>query len=490
MPKSDPLTEGLGKLAALSKSGDYDFIDLGSSKGGSLDYARQRLGLSNGIGIDISASKVEEATARGHLVVQADATALDVTAPLVEAVIAMHFLEHLPDGATARAVLQGACRLASALVYVRQPYFDADVELSRQGLLPYWSNWSGHPNHMLQSDVEAALDPLLFDGTIQRYVIFGARRINDASDPALLPTNSPRNQGFYDSALHGSKPSGPLHVEAFYELGVIVIKDAMPKCCHLALQLSENEYVLADRSSADIGGAPVMTEVESPRRHRGVTSYAQNGEDLQIAYFLGKREEVTYIDVGCLWPVEHSNTYFLYERGGRGLCIDANPTIAQMFREQRPRDVFLNVGVSNQAGSLTYFMHGNPVFNSFSPEVSAHRARQAEERRGPQREGRRLMRSVDIPVITLDEAIRSTGFIDRFGTSVDVLSIDVEGLEREVIGGFSFETIRPKVLVVECLRQKGQPTDPNLLAPALDLAKRGYEVAGYTGHDLYLVDAS
>ena len=31
-------------------------------------------------------------------------------------------------------------------------------------------------------------------------------------------------------------------------------------------------------------------------------SYAQVGEDLQIAYLLGRNKGIHYIDVGCLWP--------------------------------------------------------------------------------------------------------------------------------------------------------------------------------------------
>jgi len=65
----------------------------------------------------------------------------------------------------------------------------------------------------------------------------------------------------------------------------------------------------------------------APSRIRAVPvkSYSQVGEDLQIAYFIGKKEDVRYIDVGCLWPVRHSNTYFFYERGGSGLCVNVGP---------------------------------------------------------------------------------------------------------------------------------------------------------------------
>src|SRR4051794_20737520 len=100
----------------------------------------------------------------------------------------------------------------------------------------------------------------------------------------------------------------------------------------------------------------------------GTTSYSQVGEDLQIAFFLGNSDNVHYIDVGCLWPEKHSNSYYFYRRGGRGLCVDPNPTVADEYRDKRPRDIFVNCGVGSEPAKLTYHMHANPVFNTFSDE--------------------------------------------------------------------------------------------------------------------------
>src|SRR3954454_16855431 len=100
------------------------------------------------------------------------------------------------------------------------------------------------------------------------------------------------------------------------------------------------------------------------------TSYAQCGQDLLIAYFLDDGP-ATYVDIGCLWPQNGSNTYYFYERGGRGVCIDANPEVREEFEAARPRDRFVHTGVSNAPGELTYYMHRLPVFNTFDPGVAA-----------------------------------------------------------------------------------------------------------------------
>jgi FkbM family methyltransferase len=224
-------------------------------------------------------------------------------------------------------------------------------------------------------------------------------------------------------------------------------------------------------------------------RDLGTASYAQNGEDLQIAYYVG-RERITYIDIGCLWPRRHSNSYFFYERGGAGLCIDANPTVAEEHHRERPRDIFLNCGIAAADGAMTYYMHKNPVFNTFS---AAHAAELAERAvvmaSAPRREGRTLTGTMEIPIMTLDRALRSTEFLARYGERLDFLSIDVEGLELEVLAGFSFQAPRPRLVVVEEVRRGSQVRlAPEELPIAQLLKTHHYWLAGRSGVNLYFLD--
>jgi FkbM family methyltransferase len=212
-----------------------------------------------------------------------------------------------------------------------------------------------------------------------------------------------------------------------------------------------------------------------------VTSYAQVGEDLLSAYLLGGDAEIHYIDVGCLWPVEHSNTYYFYERGGRGLCIDANPQVGEEFRQKRPRDLFVNCGVGAEPAEGRYVMHGNPVFNTFSSE----RAREVE-RKAAGRAGRTVVEEISVPIKPLPEIVAETGALELLEGRVDLLSIDVEGLEAEVIRGADFESMRPRLVVVEHLRRHGEALAEVEMVQRLEGC--GYGVAAYTGHDLYFVD--
>ncbi|UGS38806.1 FkbM family methyltransferase [Capillimicrobium parvum] len=213
-----------------------------------------------------------------------------------------------------------------------------------------------------------------------------------------------------------------------------------------------------------------------------VKSYSQVGEDLQIAYFIGRGADVRYIDVGCLWPVQHSNSYYFYERGGSGLCIDPNPTVGDEYRETRPRDVFVNCGIGAEAGMMTYVMHENPVFNTFSTQRAAEVARKAEKRPG----GRTMTGTVEVAIKPLAQVVAETGFAERVEGRVDFLSIDVEGFELDVIRGFDFGVLRPKLIVTEHLRGKADAVEDAEIVKVM--AGHGYWVGGYTGHDLYFLD--
>ena len=47
-----------------------------------------------------------------------------------------------------------------------------------------------------------------------------------------------------------------------------------------------------------------------------------DNEDLNILNFFKNKRDGFYVDVGCFHPKKHSNTYFLYKRGWRGVNID------------------------------------------------------------------------------------------------------------------------------------------------------------------------
>lgn len=57
---------------------DYDFIDFGASKGGSIEFAKAALGGRKGLGIDLDPKKVSTMKSLGIDAIQGDFTNLDL----------------------------------------------------------------------------------------------------------------------------------------------------------------------------------------------------------------------------------------------------------------------------------------------------------------------------------------------------------------------------------------------------------------------------
>ena len=66
-------------------------------------------------------------------------------------------------------------------------------------------------------------------------------------------------------------------------------------------------------------------------------------------------ERPGYLDLGAHHPYVISNTALLYERGSRGVNVEANPALVVAFREVRPDDVTVNVGVGPEQGTRPFY---------------------------------------------------------------------------------------------------------------------------------------
>jgi FkbM family methyltransferase len=200
-----------------------------------------------------------------------------------------------------------------------------------------------------------------------------------------------------------------------------------------------------------------------PDQHFGCYTYAQHGDDLiVVAVFdaMGVKHP-SYLDVGAHHPFNISNTALLYARGSRGVNIEANPNLVDAFREHRPEDVTLNVGVSPAPGQdLTFYMIDKwSGRNTFSKDI-------AEEfvRAYPQFQ---ITETISVPVVTIDAVV--TQYFN--GVFPDFLSIDVEGLDEPVLRSINYEKSAPKVICVETVGPDGARTDGSLKAFLLE---KGY----------------
>ena len=174
-----------------------------------------------------------------------------------------------------------------------------------------------------------------------------------------------------------------------------------------------------------------------------MTSYAQNFEDVLLRRLFPERRDGYYIDVGAASPVCHSVTKYFYDRGWRGINVEPIPSSFDELRRHRPRDVNLNIGLSDRVGRLTFYEAPN------SNCWSARREMLSEMYGTPDAE----IVARDVAVSTL--AALCAAHVD---VEIDFLKIDVEDHESQVIAGADWDRWRPRAVVVEGGNERWGPT--------------------------------
>lgn len=165
--------------------------------------------------------------------------------------------------------------------------------------------------------------------------------------------------------------------------------------------------------------------------------YSQEGEELILRKIFSNHQQGFYIDVGAYHPKTFSNTYFFYKRAWKGINIDANPQSIAKFKRFRKRDININVGISDKNIPLNYYMFEAGAMNTFSEEVYKARIGNKETK---------FLAKKEIPTKPLQQVLEE--YLPK-NQIIDFMSIDVEGLEMQVLETNDWQKYRPRVVLVE-----------------------------------------
>lgn len=170
------------------------------------------------------------------------------------------------------------------------------------------------------------------------------------------------------------------------------------------------------------------------------TSYSQAREDVMLKYlfrkYLYKKQKGFYVDIGAFDPTKGSNTKYLYDCGWSGINIDANPTSIKKFNLYRKRDINLHIGISERPSKKTFFYFGkNDGINSFSKSFIKKNKTEKNVKKILQVQTDKLS-----SILNLHLPNKQT---------IDLMDIDVEGLDFEVVKSNDWKKYRPKILMIE-----------------------------------------
>ncbi|UPG91107.1 FkbM family methyltransferase [Luteibacter aegosomaticola] len=197
-------------------------------------------------------------------------------------------------------------------------------------------------------------------------------------------------------------------------------------------------------------------------------SYAQNFEDVMLHRVLGHVARGFYVDIGAQHPIDDSVTKAFSVAGWRGINIEPVRQWFDMLVSDRPHDLNLNVAIGEK-GELRLFEVQGTGLSTTDAELAARY----------QASGKEVFEHV-VPAVTLDSVLAEHG-VDE----VHFLKVDCEGAERAALASFSFDRVRPWVVVVEATEPNSQIGNEEKWEDIL--LDHAYILAYYDGLNRYYV---
>lgn len=193
-------------------------------------------------------------------------------------------------------------------------------------------------------------------------------------------------------------------------------------------------------------------------------SYSQIGEDLIVDYLFNSLNinNPTYLDIGTNQPISNNNTYLFYTKNCKGVCIEPNIDMCKLIRKKRPNDTLLNIGIGlsdTQAADFYLFPGLLNGWSTFSQEEALKR--QNESGITPQK--------ISIALKPINEIIEK-----YFDPYPNFISIDVEGLDMDILKSIDFQQYQPEVICVETIIFSTTNSETKLLSIIEFLDSKGY----------------
>jgi FkbM family methyltransferase len=211
--------------------------------------------------------------------------------------------------------------------------------------------------------------------------------------------------------------------------------------------------------------------------------YSQSGEDMIMAHVFYKMgiKNPSYLDIGANHPSYISNTYYFYLRGSRGVCVEPNPVLAKKIKQLRSGDIVLNVGVGIDEATeadfylFPYHAHGLSTFSKkeadYWKEIGMANVGKIS-----------YEKVIRVPLQTINNVIK-----DNFTKVPDLISIDVEGLDLQILQTLDYNLYAPLVICVESVYYDDQQKEHKRTELIDFLGSKGYETYADTHINTILV---
>lgn len=206
------------------------------------------------------------------------------------------------------------------------------------------------------------------------------------------------------------------------------------------------------------------------RRSAGLDAayHSHEGQDAFVHQtFFPRLRNGVFVDIGAYDGVTWSNSlFFERELGWRGLCVEASPRRYALYRQSGRHAPCVNVAVGDRDGEAQFLdvVSGLTMMNGLLENLAPSQRAFIAESGSP-------TEVVTVPLRRLDGLLREHGL-----TSVDFLTLDVEGAEAAILQSFDLDAFAVQVICLE-----SRLPDPALRR---NLAARGFDfVCRFEGGD-------
>ena len=189
--------------------------------------------------------------------------------------------------------------------------------------------------------------------------------------------------------------------------------------------------------------------------------YGQFGEDFLLWHFFENRPAGFFLEVGAFDGVFLSPTYWFERHGWSGICVEPHPDYFPLCRKNRPGSVCVHAACVGSESTKTIELFAEPsglfsVLGATNEEIMRQRFVDAW--------GKNLqaVHPVEVPASTIDGLLKQHL---PAGRTLDFVSIDVEGVEIEVLQGFDLELYHPRILIIETNTDEDREKVTSHLAP-------------------------
>lgn len=169
--------------------------------------------------------------------------------------------------------------------------------------------------------------------------------------------------------------------------------------------------------------------------------FSQHGEDYLLWRLFRRKKQGYFVEVGALDGIRFSNSYLFEQHGWSGICVEPHPGFYGKLKENRQGSFCIQAAAGSKEGQLPFFAEPKGEFSTLLRENT-----QKESLRNKMAGYKEIL----VDVFPLDAILNN----QSAPTSIDFISIDVEGAEPEVLAGLSLETYSPRCLVIEANGEK------------------------------------